>query len=49
MVACARFGLAVNLADPTWAERSADALLVALRGPLIDRDDYPPWSQRSPQ
>jgi hypothetical protein len=42
MVACARFGLAVNLADPAWAERSADALLVALSDPLIDRDDYPP-------
>jgi hypothetical protein len=41
MVACARFGLAVNLADRAWAERSADALLVALRDPLIHRDDYP--------
>jgi hypothetical protein len=42
MVACARFGLAVNLADRAWAERSADALLVALSDPLIERDDYPP-------
>jgi hypothetical protein len=32
----------VNLADRAWAEQSADALLVALRDPLIDRDDYPP-------
>jgi hypothetical protein len=42
LVACARFGVAVNLADRAWAERSADALLVALRDPLIERDDYPP-------
>jgi hypothetical protein len=41
MVACARFGLEVNLADRAWAEPSADALLVALRDPRIDRDDYP--------
>jgi hypothetical protein len=41
-VACTRFGVAMNLADRAWAERSADALLVALRDPLIDRDDYPP-------
>jgi hypothetical protein len=34
--------LAVNLADRAWAERSADALLVALSDPLIDREDYPP-------
>jgi hypothetical protein len=49
LVACARFGVAVNLAERSWAERSADALLVALRDPLIDRDDYPPWPQRSPR
>jgi hypothetical protein len=49
MVACARFGVAINLADRAWAERSADALLVALRDPLLDRDDYPPWPQRSPR
>jgi hypothetical protein len=42
MVACARFGLPVNLTDRAWAERSADALVVALGDPLIDRDDYPP-------
>jgi hypothetical protein len=41
VVACARFGVAANLADPAWAERSADALLVALCDPLIDRNDYP--------
>jgi hypothetical protein len=42
MVACARFGLAVNLADRAWAERSADALLVALCDPLVDGEDYDP-------
>jgi hypothetical protein len=42
MLACARLGLAVNRADRAWAERSADALLVALRDPLVERDDYPP-------
>jgi hypothetical protein len=48
-LACARLGLAVNVADRAWAERSADALLVALRDPLLERfdlrppqDDYPP-------
>jgi tRNA A-37 threonylcarbamoyl transferase component Bud32 len=41
-VACAQFGVAVNLADRAWADRSAGALLVALSDPLIDRDDYPP-------
>jgi hypothetical protein len=48
MFACARLGLAVNLADRAWAERSADALLVALRDTPIERidlrvtqDDYP--------
>jgi hypothetical protein len=40
-LACARLGLALSLADRAWAERSADALLVELRDPLIDRDDYP--------
>jgi hypothetical protein len=49
MLACARLGLAVNLADRAWAERSAGALLVAVRDPLVERfelrgtkDDYPP-------
>jgi hypothetical protein len=48
-LACARLGLAVNLAGRAWAERSADALQVALREPLDERialrvvqDDYPP-------
>jgi hypothetical protein len=41
-LACARFGLALNLADRAWAERSADALLGALRDPLVERYDYPP-------
>jgi hypothetical protein len=41
IVACARFGLAVNIADGAWAERSADALLVALRDPLVEREEYP--------
>jgi hypothetical protein len=40
-LACARLGLAVDLADRAWAERSADALLVELRDPLVERDDYP--------
>src|SRR5262245_22762904 len=45
--ACARLGLALNLADRAWAERSADAVVVAVRDPalqgiaaLVDRDDY---------
>jgi hypothetical protein len=49
MFACARLGVAVNLADRAWAERSADALLVALHEPLVDalleRDDYPPLAE----
>src|SRR5262249_35357227 len=45
MFACARLGLAVNLADRAWAERSADALLVELRDPLVDRVDYPPLAE----
>jgi hypothetical protein len=47
--ACARLGLAVNLADRAWAEHAADALLIALREQPIDRidlrlaqDDYSP-------
>jgi hypothetical protein len=46
--ACARLGLAGNLADRAWAEPAADALLVTLREPLVERtemrlaqDDYP--------
>jgi hypothetical protein len=45
---CARLGLAVSLADRVWAEQAADALLVTLREPLVERtdlrlaqDDYP--------
>jgi hypothetical protein len=44
-LACARLGLAVNLADRGWAERSAAALLGALRDPLIERYDYPPLAE----
>jgi hypothetical protein len=44
--ACARLGLAVNVADRAWAERAADALLVALReplgDPLVEHNHYPP-------
>jgi hypothetical protein len=43
--ACARLGVAVNLADRAWAERSADALLVELRDPLLDPSDYPPLAE----
>jgi hypothetical protein len=46
--ACARLGLTLNLADRAWAEHAAEALLVTLREPLIERtdlrlaqDDYP--------
>jgi hypothetical protein len=45
-LACARLGLAVNLGDRVWAERSAAAVLVALRDPLVERDDYP-WLAES--
>src|SRR5262249_28944840 len=47
MFACARLGLAVNVADRAWAERSADALLVALDrvSPLLEQDDYPPLAE----
>jgi tRNA A-37 threonylcarbamoyl transferase component Bud32 len=44
-LACARLGLAVSLADRAWAERSAAALLGALRDPLIERYDYPPVAE----
>jgi hypothetical protein len=40
-LACARLGLAVSLADRAWAERSAAALLVAMRDPRAQRDEYP--------
>jgi hypothetical protein len=50
--AYARLGLALNLADRAWAEHAADALLIALREPLVERtdvrlaqDDYPPLSE----
>jgi serine/threonine protein kinase len=46
--ACARLGLALDLADRPWAEQAAAALLVTLHEPLIERtdlrmahDDYP--------
>jgi len=41
VLACARLGLALNLDDRAWAERSADAFGIALRDPLTDREDYP--------
>jgi hypothetical protein len=44
-LACARLGLALNLADRAWAERSADELLGALRDPLVERYDYPPLAE----
>jgi hypothetical protein len=40
-LACARLGLAVNLGDRVWAERSAAAVLVAMRDPLVEQADYP--------
>jgi hypothetical protein len=43
--ACARLGLAVNLADRAWAERSADALLVELRDSLVEPVDYAPLGE----
>jgi hypothetical protein len=43
--ACARLGMAVNLADRAWAERAADALLIELRDPLVDPIDYPPLAE----
>jgi hypothetical protein len=45
MFACARLGVALNLEDRAWAERSADALLVELCDPLVDRIDYPPLAE----
>jgi hypothetical protein len=41
VLACARLGVAVNLGDPAWAERSAPAVMAALRDPRADRADYP--------
>jgi hypothetical protein len=40
-LACARLGLAVNLADRGWAERSAAAVVAAVRDLRVERDDYP--------
>jgi hypothetical protein len=45
-LACARLGLAVNLGDPVWAERSAAAVVAALRDPLVKWVDYP-WLAES--
>jgi tRNA A-37 threonylcarbamoyl transferase component Bud32 len=44
-LACARLGLAANLTDRAWAERSADALLVALRDPQGEQADYLPLAE----
>jgi hypothetical protein len=41
VLACARLGLSVNIKDRAWAERSAAAVVVALRDPATGRDDYP--------
>jgi tRNA A-37 threonylcarbamoyl transferase component Bud32 len=44
--ACARLGLGVNLSDRAWAERSAEALLVELRDPLlVEPADYAPLAE----
>jgi tRNA A-37 threonylcarbamoyl transferase component Bud32 len=40
-LACARLGVEVNLGDRAWAERSAAAVVVALRDPLVEPVDYP--------
>jgi hypothetical protein len=40
-LACARLGLALNLGDRVWVERSTAAVMVALRDPQVERDDYP--------
>ncbi len=40
VLACARLGLAVNAKDRVWAERSAAAIIVALRDPAAKRDRY---------
>jgi hypothetical protein len=45
MLACARLGLAANLADRAWAEHAADALLVELRDPLVERFEHPPLAE----
>jgi hypothetical protein len=41
--ACALIGLALNVSDRAWAERSADVLLVALKSldPMSEGGDYP--------
>jgi hypothetical protein len=44
-LACARLGLALNLAERAWAERSADALFGELRDPQVERYDYPPLAE----
>jgi hypothetical protein len=40
-LACAQFGLAVNLDDRVWAERAAAALSAELRDPLTEPHEYP--------
>ena len=39
-LACARLGVALNLKDRAWADRSATAVIVALRDPATQQDDY---------
>src|SRR5262245_54013490 len=41
LLACARLGLSVNIKDRGWAERSAAAVIVALRDPTTMWIDYP--------
>jgi hypothetical protein len=41
LLACARLGLSVNIKERVWAERSAAAVIVALRDPTPLRNDYP--------
>ena len=47
MLACVRLGLAVNLAERTWVERSADTLLVELShvDPQSEADEYLPLAE----
>jgi hypothetical protein len=45
MLACARLGQAANLDDRVWAERSADALSLALCDKGLERDDCHPLAE----
>jgi hypothetical protein len=41
LLACTRLGLALNITNRAWAERSATAVIVALREPATPPYDYP--------